>query len=94
MGGLIKIKGDLKTYAYYVNKQKKMMLEFYVENGEVEILNEVMNLNVLRTDQLLPWSDCFFFEIFKYDMYLKIQREKSFVFFVVLLFYKNPKWFS
>ena len=39
----IKIKGDPKTYAYYVNKQKKIVLESYVENGEVEILNKVMN---------------------------------------------------
>lgn len=40
----IKIKGDPKTYAYYVNKQKKIVLESYVdENYNVEVLNKVMN---------------------------------------------------
>jgi hypothetical protein len=40
---LIKIEGDPKTYAFYVKKQKKIVLESYVENGEVEILNKVIN---------------------------------------------------
>lgn len=40
----IKIKGDPKIYSYYVNKQKKIVLESYVdEKYNVEILNKVMN---------------------------------------------------
>ena len=39
----VKIEDDPKTYAYYLNKQKKIVLESYVENGEVSIVYKIIN---------------------------------------------------
>lgn len=39
----VKIKNDSKSYYYYLNKEKKVVLESYTENGVENILNQIMN---------------------------------------------------
>ncbi|WP_400246116.1 hypothetical protein AB3U99_05420 [Niallia sp. JL1B1071] len=39
----VKIKGDSKTYFYFLNRNDKVVLESYVENGVEHVLNQIMN---------------------------------------------------
>lgn len=38
----VKVEGDSKTYFYYVNKKRQIVLESYVENGMDHVENRVM----------------------------------------------------
>ncbi|MFJ8261930.1 hypothetical protein ACIQ4I_08165 [Rummeliibacillus sp. NPDC094406] len=39
----VEIKGDSKVYSYYKNKDGKVVLDSYIEDGEVTIVDKVMN---------------------------------------------------
>lgn len=39
----VKIEGDSKVYSYYKNKEGKVVLDSYIEDGEVTIVDKVMN---------------------------------------------------
>ncbi|MFJ7746621.1 hypothetical protein [Peribacillus sp. NPDC097295] len=39
----VKIDGDPIKYTYYLNEQKQIVLESYIKNGEVEVVNTIMN---------------------------------------------------
>lgn len=38
----VKIKGDSKVYSYYKNKDGNVVLDSYIEDGEVNIVDKVM----------------------------------------------------
>ncbi|MDM5333915.1 hypothetical protein QUF56_11815 [Ureibacillus composti] len=39
----VKIDDDAKTYSYFLNNKGHVVLESYIENGVVNIVNQVMN---------------------------------------------------
>lgn len=39
----VNIKGDSKVYSYYKNNEGKVVLDSYIEDGEVTIVDKVMN---------------------------------------------------
>lgn len=39
----VKVDGDPIKYTYYLSEQKQIVLESYIKNGEVEVVNKIMN---------------------------------------------------
>ncbi|MBM7608495.1 flagellar basal body-associated protein FliL [Lysinibacillus composti] len=39
----VKVDDDAKTYSYFLNNKGNVVLESYVENGVVKVVNQVMN---------------------------------------------------
>ncbi|MDI7741986.1 hypothetical protein QMK38_08220 [Lysinibacillus fusiformis] len=39
----VNIKNDPRSYYYYLNHEKKVVLESYTENGVENVLNQIMN---------------------------------------------------
>lgn len=39
----VEIEGDSKTYSYYLNKDGKIVLDSYIEDGDVTIVDKVVN---------------------------------------------------
>ncbi|MFJ8236191.1 hypothetical protein ACIQ34_10635 [Ureibacillus sp. NPDC094379] len=39
----VQVEDDAKTYSYFLNNKGQVVLESYIENGVVNIVNQVMN---------------------------------------------------